>query len=78
MPVQLLDARTGRLAWGAEWRWARDADRWLVNVCNYTRQPTRLRLQCRGAKRRQNLLTGQPMGSTFELGMLEPVLIEAR
>jgi hypothetical protein len=78
MPVQVLDAHTGQRAGGVEWRWARDGDRWLVNVCNYTRRPVRLRLQCRGAKQLTNLLTGQPMGSTFELGMLEPVLIEAR
>ena len=77
-PVRIVEVATGWPPRLATWRWARDGDRWLLNVCNYAREPVRLRVRCQGAGRLTNLFTGKPMGAEFELGMLEPILIEAR
>ncbi len=77
-PVRVVEPATGLPPSMATWRWGRDGDRWLVNVCNYARKPVRLRVQCQGARRLTNLFTGRRMGPEFTLGMLEPILIEAR
>jgi hypothetical protein len=77
-PVRVVDATSGQPPLGVGWRWARDGNRWLVNVCNFTRKPVRLRLEVKGAPRHTNLLTAQPQAGAFELGMLESVLVEAR
>lgn len=77
-PVRVVEAATGGPPQMATWRWGRDGDRSLVNICNYARKPVRLRVQCQGATRLTNLITGQPIGAEFALGMLEPILIEAR
>lgn len=76
-PVRLLDAATVAAPHGVGWRWARDGNRWLVDVCNFTRQPVRLRVEVRGARQLTNLFTARPVTGTFELGMMESVLIES-
>jgi len=59
-------------------RWARDGRRWLVNVCNYSRQPVQVRVSCSGARRLRNLFTAQPVTGAVALQPMEPALIEAR
>lgn len=77
-PVRVLDASTGELAWGVGWRWARENERWLVNVCNYTRKPMKLRVLAPDTRTVTNLFSSRPTGSVIELRMMEPILLEMR
>lgn len=77
-PVRVLDAATGRLAWGVEWRWAQDGGRWLVNLVNHTRKPVKVRVETPGKGRQRDLFTGRALTGPVELGMMEPLLVEAR
>lgn len=74
-PVTLTDVATGRAPDGVGWQWTRQGRRWLVNACNLTRHPVRLRLECGGARKLTNLFTGRPLGTEVTLGMLESVLV---
>lgn len=60
------------------WRWAHDGGRWLVDVCNYGRQPVQVQVACPQAQRLTNLFTMQPVTGAITLQPMEPVLIEAR
>lgn len=75
-PVQVLDADSGQLAWGVGWRWAHDGGRWLVNLCNYTRKPVRLRLVTPG-QQPVDLMRQAPVDDVIELQGMEPLLVAA-
>jgi hypothetical protein len=73
-PVRVVDADTGQPMWGVGWRWARQGDRWLVNLCNYLRKPVKVRVEGpTGAQ--ANLFTDTPVAGALELEGMEPALL---
>lgn len=73
-PVRVVDAETSEPVWGVGYRWAREGDGWLVNVCNYLRKPVKVRIEGpRGAQR--NLFTQMPLVGALELQGMEPALV---
>ena len=77
-PVRIVDPDSGEPAWGVGWRWANDAERTMVNVCNYLSQPARVRVQCEGKTSAVNLFTGAAVEGTVELQAMEPLMVEMR
>ena len=75
-PVKVLDAGTGREAWGVEWQMAELDGRVLLNLVNYT--PTPVRVRVRGSTgERTDLITQRRAGQVLKLAPLEPVLLSA-
>ncbi len=72
--VTLLDAGTGRMAWGVEWRSARLQQRHLINAVNYLSVPITVRIADGGTYR--DWLGNRNVGAQMKLEPLHPVLLE--
>jgi hypothetical protein len=82
-PVVVLDADSGKEAWGVEWLSAKSGPALLVNLVNYTPKPVKVRLE--GPKGPatdlivpagpQTRIATSPAGGALTLQPLEPVLL---
>ena len=78
-PLAELRDERGRPVWGVELRGARVGDRLVVNLASYLRAPQRVRLFVGGKPARGvDLLTLRPVGETFGVPSLQPMLIEVK
>ncbi|HID55335.1 TPA: hypothetical protein EYP37_02310 [Candidatus Poribacteria bacterium] len=76
--VTLRDEK-GEPFWGVEYLAARFDDRILVNICNYTRQPLRVRIYRDGRPAEGfDLIGGKGLGRTFAVQPLVPFLVSLR